>query len=626
MISLCGLIGFFSDRPLYQDHSKISTFLHQIRHRGPDHQGLVVLEGKATRKKQQIALGHVRFSLVDLSEASNQPMTTSDGRVCITLNGEIYNYKEIRAELEDKGHRFSTTSDTEVMAVAYQCWGEACFDRLNGFWAVALFDHETQRLLLARDRLGKAPLYIHQRAGQIFWASELKSLLSFFPDERSRIHLPAVAHYANWLRKDFGNETFFENFHTFPAASHTWVSDSAEIRPLRYWQVPGRRFSEAELSVDDAIGAFRDTATEAVRIRMRADARVAVQLSGGMDSSTLLALAAKRADNLDVYTIKHNYSGEDEENFARSVKERFSDKLNYNVIRLSEKSYLDELPEFAGHMDEPFHSPNQLSNQRIWREMKDRGIRAVLYGGGGDEVFSGYVSDYFAPHLRSLLGQGKALSFAKDFIGCSEISGDFAFSGHMKMLVKMANFAPTRATHGKARFIPKSINPLAPEMLDLLDRRPPTKFNELMQANMGDWRMNYWLRNDNQNSMRVPIELRMPLLDYKVIELAFALPESYLIRDGWMKWIMRKSMADDLPEDVVWRRKKMGFPFPLREWLDRHKGELLGMVCGTDCPFICKQRLQRHYDELRIRDADYLWGLLSILLWWTFAIQNPHAK
>ena len=606
-----------------------------IRHRGPDDMGLLLVgddefcaaqkglaaeSDRLNRFDHRVALGHVRFSIVDLTDAGHQPFVTEDQQVCLAFNGEIYNYVEVRQELEGRGYSFLTQSDTEVLAKAYQCWGVECFERFVGFWALALYDRRLKKLLLARDRIGKAPLYFCRSGGRVYWASEIKSILQLLPEQRGDIREEAIVHFANWFKKDFGDTTFFKNIDTFPKASFAWVQEDGSFEVHRYWDLPRQRLQESQLFVDDAVDEFRSIMSDAVRIRHRADAPVAVQLSGGLDSSTLVANAVDFSDEVNVYTIKYGYGEQDEEPYARAVADQYGDKVNYHIVRPSEDDFVDQLPAYSALMGEPYHSPNQLSNHHIWKEMAGHGLRVVLYGAGGDEVFSGYASEYYPPYLKTLLRQGRARTFLHEFLSCSEYDEHNPMKDYIVMLAKLVPGMPRKSIFGNLRFIPKRLNPLSDDLIELPRRIPTEDLNERLLNNMEDWRMNYWLRIDNQNSMGVPVELRSPFLDHRLLDFAFRLPPSYMIRDGWMKWIVRAAMKDKLPDNVLWRRTKMGFPFPLKEWLLKNKQSLSAEIADLDCPYVDSQTMLKGWDELSTDYSDYMWGMLSVLLWWKYSV------
>jgi asparagine synthase (glutamine-hydrolysing) len=630
---MCGIAGF-----LCKQNGMVENFysaMQTMAHRGPDDQGFVFVDrdGQLLGTGSQyengggigsvyLALGQIRFSLVDLTKAGHQPFFTDDGKICIIFNGEIYNYVEVRVKLEALGVTFSTRTDTEVFAKAYGYWGVECFSYLSGFWATVIYDQTLNKVLVARDRLGKAPLYICQNQDGLFWASEINSLLKLVPSERKNINDQSVLHFANWQKRDFNNSTFYKNITTFPRASYAWVDEQGGLDIHEYWGLQETRMSESEISVTCAIDQFKHLIDDAVRIRVRADAPVAVQLSGGMDSSTLLASVANHADRIDAYTVEYGYGPQNEEPYARMVADMYRDKVNYHVVNPVDQDLMLELPDYAKFMAEPYHSPNQLSSQHIWRKMASTGIRAVIYGGGGDEVFAGYSSEYFAPYLRQLLSEKHGARFLKEFFSSSEYARGFPLMDYIKMAMSTFSNVPRRSTHGSIPFIAEKMNPLNIDLLGIGQRKPSRDLNEKLAQNMGDWRMNYWLRIDNQNSMGVPVELRSPLLDHRVVEFAYSLPASYLIRDGWFKWIVRKAMEDELPAEVVWRRQKMGFPFPLTEWLGKNFTSFKRMLIDTDCPYVRSKQLFKYFHELNSRDSEYLWGLISILMWWKFVVTD----
>jgi len=252
--------------------------------------------------------------------------------------------------------------------------------------------------------------------------------------------------------------------------------------------------------------------------------------------------------------------------------------------------------------------------------MANDNIRAVLYGAAGDEVFAGYTREYFVAHLRDLLGRGRLRTFWSNFSGFSERSPgtlgvDYLLraglvAGGVGAYEHLVERVSNRDDPVRWR---KDIRPIPP-----LSRSA----EERILKTLTDWKMNYWLRLDNQNSMTVPIELRLPFLDYHLIDFAFSLPFSYLIRDGWKKWLLRKAMHGLLPDEVRWRRRKMGFPFPLRGWLGRHREHILGLIGPLECPFVDSAKLASSYERVRARNPNYLWCVISTALWWKRCVEG----
>jgi asparagine synthase (glutamine-hydrolysing) len=637
---MCGIAGYvlqqFKRRDLVNG---LNEALKAISHRGPDDAGVALIHPAGFANNYRVAgthvslenleqldpgrppdhlwaLGHRRFSIIDTSAAGHQPFWDDEAQVCATFNGEIYNYVEIRRQLEQLGMQFRTTSDTEVLVKGYIAWGTECFQRFNGFWAIALADIRRGSVLLSRDRLGKAPLFVYHAPGSLFWCSEVKGLLRMAPTDAIRPDQQSIFDFANWLRRDIHDRSFFEGVTTFPAGSFAWVRLDGTYEAKRYWEIPRIRLTESHISVSEAAARLESILTDAVRIRLRADVPVATQLSGGIDSSSLVAIAASIQKPIDSYTVKFPEKQWDEEPFARQVAERYADAINYHVVEPPSSDLVNELDEYTDLMEAPYHSPNQFTNHRIWRMMSDSGIRVVLYGAGGDEVFAGYGSEYFGPYLRHLLKNAQFSRLAKEILHYSESSGDRSIQTRIVNAARMLPFIPTTATHGFIRTVPAGCNPLRIKALAYIDSVPPLELSERLIANMQEWRMNYWLRIDNQNSMGVPIELRSPFLDHRLVELAFELPVTYLIRDGWLKWIVRYAMQDRLPASVVWRKRKMGFPFPLSSWLLQNKELFCGRISEIDCPYIDSKVFVNNYHLLAVQHANYAWGLLSLLLWW----------
>jgi len=621
-----------------------------MRHRGPDDEGIALIdpdrdihsdlltgnsaaslrgaggESGAQEIPHRIGIGHRRFSLVDTSPAGHQPFWWGDASVCVAFNGEIYNYVELREQLEKEGIRFRTTSDTEVLAAAYQLWGLACFQRFNGFWAVALYDRKRRQLLVARDRIGKAPLYVTRRPDGLYWASEIKGLFAMLGASEFAVHERAIVDFVKWHRRDLFYETFYRDIRTFPSAAYAWIESDGSYRPVEYWKLPDRRLSLGEISVQEAQLRLAELLEDAVHIRLRADAPVSVQLSGGVDSSSLLALAATRASRVCAYTVAFAENEANEEPLARQVAERYRTVVDYRVIAPPAHDMLNHADGYVQLMEEPFHSPNQFTNHRVWATMAQQGFRATLYGAGGDEVFAGYSGEYFLPYLRYLLKHGRGVRFLKELLLFSEHRAGWAGFDYLRRAAHVIPGVPglyrklTR-TDGIRAWDPF----LSPRGVKARSG-PSGDIRERLIDNMSHWLMNYWLRIDNQNSMGVPLELRLPFLDYRVVEFGFTLPLGLLMRDGWMKWLVRRTMRDRLPAEVVWRKRKMGFPFPLKEWLGQFRDRILSMIQPLDSPYLDMKKFNTGYETIREHDPSYLWCLISLAMWWKRCVQGDRLS
>lgn len=639
---MCGIVGYVTWRKSRADDRPLRTALDEMRHRGPDDEGLVLIhpdkgvrvdlatdgtmagvtlrhaEGGSDLESHTVALGHRRFALVDPGPQSHQPFWSPDGTCCVTWNGEIYNYVEIREKLEALGRRFATKSDTEVLLSAYQEWGTACFERFIGFWAIALFDAARGSVLLSRDRIGKAPLYTCRTSSGMYWASEISALRILAQTPAWTFREQAVSDFLRWGIRDIGGETFFNEVQTFPSASYVWVRDTA-VDPKSFWTLPDERLDRNDISPDEAAELVRTTLTDAIRIRLRADVPVGVQVSGGLDSSSILALTAGLTDQVDAYTVSFPNPEANEEPFARAVADMHSATVDYHVLSPPLSDPLKRLDSFIRLMGEPFHSPNQLTNHAIWETIREHGLRGVLYGAGGDEVFLGYPGQYAHPYIRWLIRRGRLLSASREL---RSFPARYAKSKLKDWIVRgMLTAYPPTEEWIQRRSLPLEIDPCHRFRERVPMRHPPFELEARQRANMEVWLIPYWTRIDNQNSMGVPIELRCPFLDHRVVELGFRLPVEYFIHDGWTKWILRVALNDVLPEKVAWRREKMGFPFPLAEWLDRSRSHLMSAFADLDCPYVDSKILSENYERILQIDPNYLWYIVSLSLWWVEAVR-----
>lgn len=641
---MCGIAGYFSPETPGQDGQLALRMLRAIAHRGPDDQGLAFFDvdrGRgltcATAESagpvreslpppeaaagfpHHLAFAHCRFSIVDLTAAGHQPMLDAAGRFCIAYNGEIYNYVELREELERAGTHFRTRSDTEVLLAGFAHWGTEVFRRLNGQWALSLYDGRDKRLWLSRDRLGKVPLYYTIHRNRLYWASEIKALLETCGSSLT-VRDEAVDDYVRhgWRDRD---GTFWKEVHDFPPAHFAEVGESLSLRLTRYWQLPGERLPESAVSPKEAAAGVSALLGEAIRIRTRADVPVAFELSGGLDSSSVVALAARDStQKIATYSIAFADASANEEPYARAVAEHHGDRIDYRVIRPGPDDFWRDADRFVWLEEEPFHAPNLHTNQTLRRQMREDGTKVVISGAAGDELFAGYHAEYFAPYLRHLAAHGKWARAIREWRASSEIRTwkhalatlmDAAIPGLADRL---------RASRSMERALLGDCYESPPD--SAREQSTPASLAARMTANMGTAKMNYWLRSANKANFGIPIEPRAPYLDYRLVDFAFTLPVEYLIQDGWHKWILRKALEGLLPPQVLWRRQKMGFPFPITNWLLASRPRALAVVSDSSCPYLDGGRIAQNYDAMA-RTAPYaLWRLICLALWWQRVVRR----
>ncbi|XOV89740.1 MAG: asparagine synthase (glutamine-hydrolyzing) [Pseudomonadota bacterium] len=630
---MCGIAGIINlaGEPVNTAHLRAMN--RALGHRGPDDEGYCLIDPlagslshfagqhsspqtrrslpdlSAYRGQASIGFAHTRFAIVDLTSGGHQPLQTSLADDVITFNGEIYNHVEVRRELTAEGVHCQTNSDTEVFLAAYRHWGPAALARLNGFWAAAIYDGRRKRVLLLRDRLGKKPLLWTRVQHTLYFASEIKALLAIPAVFDSRAVDEWVAY--QWLvygRKNLDQRTFFRNISALAPASLAVVSPGWQGEADSFWSLPTERLRESDISIDDAAAGIRSRLDEAVRQRARADVPVAVELSGGMDSSAIAASAALQADKpLSSYTVRFYDPAFDESGWARQVAER--SQLDYREIAPPAGDFWGHVRSFTHLHEEPYHAPNLYTNQLIWSHMRNDGYKVSLNGSGGDESFAGYAK-YFAPAQLERLAALDVPAFFRSAFNHSESSNPLA-----------SLFSPLARA---------SWNELDEHLLIPLGRkrrafrqlarhpgvRPGRLLADTLASDMTKTQMPYWLSSGDRNFMGIPLEVRAPLLDYQLVEFAFSLPTTYLFRDGWHKWILRKAFESRLPTDVVWRRTKLGFPFPFDEFARRHDSILEMIIQRASNPWIDLSQKQL------IKST---WRIMSFVIWYEHFINLNQA-
>lgn len=634
---MCGIAGFIDLDGQAVAPALLKRMTDVIRHRGPDDEGYVLIdqrsgfrrayagadspadlrqalplfESDTTSVPANIGLSHRRFSIIDLSSGGHQPFFDAERSCCLVFNGEIYNYLELREELEQRGVRFATRSDTEVLLEAYKAWGTDCFARFNGFWAVALYDFRLRRLFLSRDRLGKRPLYWTRVGSRIYFGSEIKALLQV-PEvaARKQVNTDLIWHWCVDALRDLDNQTFFAGIQNLPAATWAAVDESFPAKVRTYWELSRTRLTEDEISVDEAARLVRETLIDATRLRLRADVPVAFELSGGLDSSTILALAAEtQTERLRTYTVRFADKRWNEEPFARAVAKRYN--TDYRVIDPPLDGFWNGIGAFTALQEEPYHSPNLQVSQVIWSHMRSEGTKVTLTGSSGDELFAGYSRYYWKAQLENLRHGRLTLLIDNAKHWSEKRHNVLGFGREMVQLLGVRQLA---------RQVKKTFHHLDTDYLVNV----PTPSTQYYASTLTQWLHSeitntlipYWLMSGDKTLMGVPFEGRCPFLDYRMVEIAARLPIGYLIRHGWHKWILRKAMERYLPENVVWRKVKMGFPYPYERFYGAYRPIVETILNSARNPYVDLKRKEL----LRAN-----WKALSFLLWYELFFNENHA-
>jgi asparagine synthase (glutamine-hydrolysing) len=632
MCGICGRLNFDRHQPV--DAQLVRAMMDRLQHRGPDGAGAYV--------SGPIGLGHRRLSIIDLA-GGRQPMANEDGAIQLVYNGEIYNYRELRAELLEAGHCFRSGSDTEVIVHLYEEMGAACVERLQGMFAFALWDQRRQRLLLARDRVGIKPLYWADTGRAIVFGSEIKALL-VDPDVAADISPRSIdsllTHY--YLP---GRRTMFERIHKLEPG-HTLSVTDGRIRLRRYWSLCFDKPAHPP-SFETSVENLRDLLTRSVADHMASDVPVGVLLSGGVDSTGVLSRAARHADQpLHSFTV--GFAGADgvpdERPYARLAAQRYG--TVHHDTTLAAGDFLELLPLLARHMDEPICEPPAVALYAVTRLAREASVKVLLSGEGGDEAFAGY-QDYrnllllerlksaFGPFKGGLRAGLRALAHA-----------GWARGAHYADLVDLPA-SRYYLSHSAAPTTPfNRLKPLLYRDMAAMtgaDHHMRTPTRELWQQCGGGDLLDHmlhvdtltWLPDDllikaDRMSMAASVELRVPLLDTRILEFAAALPSHYKLAGWQTKRILKAALAPDLPRQIL-ERPKAGLPVPYARWLrsELHDWVHDTLLASRTCigHYVARPALARlllSFDH-GADCAKEVYTLLTLELWLRELRQGAHA-
>ncbi|HEY0391258.1 MAG TPA: asparagine synthase (glutamine-hydrolyzing) [Solirubrobacterales bacterium] len=615
---MCGICGMVSqDHRAPPEPEVVARMNRSLLHRGPDSEGL--FEGG------QAILAARRLSIIDL-DTGRQPIASEDGGVVVVQNGEIYNYRELRRELEQRGHRFATASDTEVLVHLYEEHGDAFLERLRGMFALAIWDAREQRLLLARDRFGIKPLYYRLAEGTLAFASELKAMLEL-PGFSRQIDPRAMAAYLTFNSIP-APLTIFAEARKLPAGCMLSWRDGA-VAETRYAR-PGP-LPEGSVRTGSAAGLaeqLRETLRDSVRAHLVADVPVGVLLSGGVDSTGLAALAAGEAgEGVKTFSIGFEESSFDELSRARLVAERYRTDHHELVLR---PDAVELLPKLVEAFDEPFGDSSAVPTYLV-SQLAAGEVKVALSGEGGDELFGGYytyVADLLAPRLGPLATLASPLVEA---LPSSNSKASFDYKA--KRFVRAARLPPLERHHAWKEIFS------APARASLLGDRNPgwdpvdvyreryaetqgaERLARLQDVDLGIYLVDDLLVKTDRSSMAHSLELRVPFLDQRVADFAFELPRPLKVRGFAKKRLLRRALAPLLPDEIL-RAPKQGFSIPLAAWLrgplEPYAREVLAPATlsrqGCLDPAAVTPLIDAHCSG-REDLSRQLWGLMAFTLW-----------
>ena len=630
---MCGIAGFSQFNQVKAKQQTLVEMGNAIFHRGPDAGGEYL--------DDDIALCHRRLSIIDLTDAGIQPMHSSDDKFVIAFNGEIYNFLALRSSLQAEGYIFKTHTDTEVILALYGKYGDKCLEHLNGMFAFALWDKEKKELFIARDRMGKKPLYYYFDNENIFFASELKALLTL-PNMPKNIREDAVYDFFAYQYIP-DPKTIFENIYKLEPGYFLTINANG-INKKEYWDISfatTSQNSEQKLKAD-----LTELTNSCTKNRMISDVPLGAFLSGGVDSSGVVALMAKNSES-PITTCSIGFDDEkfNEVDFARSVAEQYNTNHHEFTVHQNVK---DELHKIVSYFDEPFADPSLVPTYFV-SELAKQKVTVAVAGDGGDEVFAGYEK-YSVDNIENKLRE-KFPSIVRKHIfpSLAKLSGSIKLKPFQraKSLLTSLSVEPAMGFYITNSFITDEIweDLVNDDMRQKLDGYHPSKItldayhkadgpdhlSKILYTDMKTYLPGGILVKVDRMSMANSLEVRAPILDYKLVEFAAQIPSKFKFNDGEKKYILKEIFKPFLTDDILYR-KKMGFSVPLAEWL---RGEIKDIA--QDClfnretglvdylkPEVMHNMWQQHQDKTIDYSAP-LWSMLMFQMWWDKYMNLEHT-
>lgn len=623
---MCGILGSFQVLPEAGFVHRFERAMQMLQRRGPDGRGVHTYPVAGG----EVSFGHARLSIIDLSEGGAQPMHGADGRYVIVFNGEIYNYRELRHELESLGRRFVSDSDTEVLLAAWELWGEACLPRLTGMFAFSILDRQAATLTCIRDAFGIKPFFYAAEGGEVFFASEAPALMAL---RRSKTRLNWQRAYDYLVHGDYdsGPDTFFDGVKHLPPG-HLFVVDLAarSLGAVRRWWAP-QIAERSQLSFDEAADRVKEGFLQSIRLHLRSDVPLGAALSGGLDSSAVVCAMRHVAMDHPIHTFSYVAAG------SELNEEKWADLVNRHVGAIAHKvivtppELLRDLDDMILAQGEPFGSTSIYAQYRVYQLAKENGITVTLDGQGADEMLAGY-SGYPGPRLHSLLETGHWVRAAQFLNAWSKWPGRSRTAGLKLAVAEMTDgalYQTLRWLSGR-QAIPAWIRGDVLAQCNVALRHPRQRpevgepgrrvVAELAHA-LTKRGLSSLLRHGDRNSMRFSIESRVPFLTLEQAELLLSLPEHYLIsQSGETKSVFRAAMRGIVPDEILDRRDKIGFQTPEQLWLTSMEGTVREWLrADIGLPFLDQAEILREFESIiagRKAFSWQVWRWVNFIRWY----------
>lgn len=606
---MCGIVGII--QPGEKDLApQLQDALKKLAHRGPDDKGIWIDTTAQDGDIFTVGLGHVRLSILDLSSKGHQPMHGKDGAV-ITFNGEIYNYLELREELSQLDHPFHTNTDTEVILAAYRQWGETCVERFVGMWAFAIWNNDG--LFLSRDRLGKKPLYMYHdlAIGLFAFASEIKGLkavhgVSWQPNERT------VFRYLAFGEMEQNGDTFYKGIKEFPAGSNLRLVPGNALHVTKYWTLSDH---ECDVEEREAVVKTSELLHDSLRLRLRSDAPLGLSLSGGLDSTLLLSLMNQAGISAPpVFSTRYMESGYSETRYIDIATTHLGSHPHTAISDVTQ--FEKDFEKLVYHLDQPSRLPGPFSQWRV-AGLAGTQVKVLIDGQGADELAGGYM--YYLPIFWRQSTWQRRMRYLPDLLRTAWANRHTVRQYPWPLIWERIK--------GKAKA--NNASPLRQKWSSRFAHEAPvwehyTDLNSMLRQSILDTSLPPLLRYGDRVNMAFGVENRCPFLDHRLVTYVASLPSHMKIRGGQTKWIFRAVANSRIPEPILARRMKMGFPTPVGEWLrkelygsvrqwfkDYYELPRFGQWIDTDSVFVL---LDQHASKRADHQA-LLWRLLSVGSW-----------
>lgn len=645
---MCGIVGF-----IRLDNQKIQLDLcarlsQLLAHRGPDDEGFFlantrtgkyqILGGPDTPRQVysanlpftprrsiqeagvtsqwDFALINRRLAIVDLSPAGHLPMSCEDMSIWLAYNGQIYNFVELRNELQELGYRFFSKTDSEVIIKAYKAWGTQCFQKFNGMWAIVIWDVHNSKLILSRDHFGIKPLY-YWLDGSIFaFSSEIKCLLELGAPRI--VHEGLVYDYLNFGLLDHTDETFFEKIKKLPPAHFLeFHRENSQLRLERFWdfEISEDLYSQDELNEKYA-AQFRQLFTDSVRLRLRSDVPVGSCLSGGLDSSSIVTIASPFIQNAQgsqkTFSACFDDRSFDEREYIQEVVQTTRAEAHYVFPKADH--FLDELDDLIWHQEEPFRSSSIYAQWCVMRCAREQGVIVILDGQGGDELLCGYRKFYLF-YFKELLKHDK-LRLLPEFI---KFVSSWEILKTLNILQGLRYVGINRQIQGIHTLLHPEFQKRHKERIWLLSS---DSIGQRIKADIKQFSLPVLLRYEDKNSMAHSVEARLPFLDHRLVEMVASLPLDQKIRRGWTKYILRQALKGVLPEKIRLRKSKLGFATPEDDWFKKDLSTFVHQIFESPLfisEYVNKRKLLDEYTNYQqkwtLYTSEFFFRFFILELW-----------